>query len=149
MGRISIKGVLIGGVVDVGSSILLGIPFAVFAILKVNFAHTPKDQVGAAVTAAIQENLRLYLGQLAIGLGCSTFGGYLAGRIAKHDELLNGLLSSFLCLSLGIFALSSHMDSHPLVVKILLEIASPAFALIGGYLALLRRRADTARELAA
>jgi hypothetical protein len=47
MGRISIKGVLLGGVVDVLSSVLLGIPFAVYAVLRINLAHVPKDQAVA------------------------------------------------------------------------------------------------------
>jgi hypothetical protein len=146
MSRISIKGVLIGGVVDISASVLLIVPFAVFAILRVGIANLPKDGAGNVVTEAMHGNVPLYMAQMAVGLGCSALGGYLAGRIAKHDELLNGALSSFLCLSLGIATLASGNDSHSLSMKVLLLIASPTFALIGGYLALMLRRKNTAAQ---
>jgi hypothetical protein len=95
MNRISIKGVLIGGVVDVVTS-------TIFAFVY-----------------------------------------------AKHDELLNGVASSFLCVALGMLTIFTGNDPHSLLVKLLLLIASPVCGLLGGYLALLRRRAITERQLAA
>jgi putative membrane protein (TIGR04086 family) len=140
MRRISIKGVLLGGVVDITSSVVLGIPFAIYASFHAVLAHTPKDQVGPAISALVNSP-PIYLGELVTGLACSVLGGYIAGRIAKHDELLNGALSSILCLALGAFTLLSGKDSHSLAVQILLFLASPTFGLLGGYLSLLRRRA--------
>ena len=145
MGRISIKGVLIGGVVDIGTSVVFGSMYGIYAILKLGLAHASHEQAAKGLLQSVP----IYLGYLAIGFACSVLGGYIAGRIAKHDELLNGTLSSFLCLSLGIFTLFSGNDSHPFVVKILLEIASPTLGLFGGYLALLRRRTNTTSELTA
>jgi hypothetical protein len=141
--RISIRGVLIGGIVDIVASLVLGIPFALYLISKLDVAHTPKDQVGSMILAAMQGNVPVYVAQLVVGLACSVLGGYLAARLAKHDELLNGALSSFLCLVLGVFTLSSGKESHPLVVQILLFAASPALGLFGGYLSILRRQTST------
>jgi len=101
MHKVSVKGVLIGGIVDVCSSFLMGIPFAIFALSKVDVAHTPKDQIGPAIMAVTRGIPWLYGAELLVGLACSVLGGYVAGWLAKHDELLNGTLSSFLCVALG------------------------------------------------
>jgi hypothetical protein len=136
MGKVSIKGVLIGGIVDVGSSMILGIPFAIYAISRIDLASIPKDHVESAVNAAMLGNLPLYLTQELVGLTCSIFGGYIAARIAKHHELLNGGLASYLCLAIGVYAMTHGKDSHPLYVQVLMLIASPALGILGGYLRL-------------
>jgi hypothetical protein len=58
----------------------------------------------------------------------------VAAWLAKHDELLNGGLSSFLCVFLGIYTMVSGKDPSALWVQTLLLLASPVFALIGGEL---------------
>jgi hypothetical protein len=130
--KVSIKAVLIGGVVDVVSSVVLGLPFALYAILKVDLSHTPNARASAAVTAAIHGNVPLYVAQLLVGLACSVLGGYVAAWLAKHDELLNGSLSSVLCVALGIYTISTGKDSNPHWLQVLLLIASPLLALLGG-----------------
>jgi FixJ family two-component response regulator len=74
--KVSLKGVLIGGIVDVVSSSLMGIPLAVYALSKVDVAHTPKEQLGSAIVAVSHETPWLYGTQLLIGLACSVLGGY-------------------------------------------------------------------------
>jgi hypothetical protein len=134
MSRVSIKGVVIGGIVDVVSSVILGLPFAIYTMSKLDLSNIPSDQRSAALAAAMHQDLPLYLGELAVGLLCSVLGGYVAAWLAKHDELLNGGLSSFLCVSLGIYTMASGKDSNALWVQILLLLASPALALVGGEL---------------
>jgi hypothetical protein len=138
MGKVSIKGVLVGSIVDIVASLVLGLPFAFYAISKVDLSHTPSAQVSAAVVAVIHRNVLLYVGQLLVGLACSVLGGYVAAWLAKRDELLNGGLSAFLCVALGIYIMASGKDSHALWVQMLLLLASPVLALIGG--ALMRRQ---------
>jgi len=138
--KVSLKGVLIGGVLDILSSSVLGIPLAVYAVSKVDLAHTPKDQLGAAIAAVSQENPWLYGTQLAVGLACSVLAGYVAAWLAKHNELLNGTLSSFLCVALGIFSIASGKDSHAHWVQILILISAPACGFFGGYLRVWQRR---------
>jgi hypothetical protein len=60
--------------------------------------------------------------------------------------LLNGGLSSFLCVTLGIYTMASGKDSNALWVQILMLLASPALALIGGDL---MRRQRQRRALSA
>src|SRR5882724_12777417 len=112
MHKISLKGVLIGGVVDVTSSSLLGIPFAIYALSKIDLAHTPKDQLGSAIAAVSHATPWLYGMELLVGLACSVLGGYVAAWLAKHGEMLNGTLSSFLCVAIGIYSITSGKNSH-------------------------------------
>ena len=130
MSKVSLKGVLIGGVVDMVASVVLGLPFALYTTLKVDLSHTPNTQ--AAVTAAIHGNVPLYAAQLLVGLACSVLGGYVAAWLAKHDEWLNGALSSVLCVALSIYTISTGKDSNPHWLQVLLLMASPLLALLGG-----------------
>ena len=130
--KLSLKGVLIGGVVDIAASVLLGLPFAIYAMAKVDFSHLPDAEAPVALTAAIHKILPLYIGQLLVGMASSVLGGYVAAWLAKHDELLNGGLSSFLGIALGIYAMASGKDSSALWAQILLLLACPVFAIFGG-----------------
>jgi putative membrane protein (TIGR04086 family) len=143
MRKISVKGVLIGGIVDIVSSGLLGIPLAVYALSKVDVTHTPKDQLGAAILAVTHASPWLYATQLLFGLLCSVLGGYVAASLAKHDELLNGTLSSVLCLAVGFYSIALGKDSHAHWVQFLMLVASPICGFLGGYLRVQQRRVRT------
>lgn len=145
MGRISIKGVLVGGIADIAVSVVLGLPFAFYAMSKVNLSGMPNAQTSTAVTAAIHGNLPLYVGQLLVGLACSVMGGYVAAWLAKHDELLNGGLSSVLCVALGIYTVASGKDPNPHWLQALMLVASPLLALVGGDL-MRRQRQGSAKQ---
>jgi hypothetical protein len=134
MSRVSLKGVLTGGIVDVVSSSLLGIPLAIYALSKVDLAHTPKDQLGSAIAAVSHGIPWLYGAQLLVGLSCSVLGGYVAAWLAMHDEILNGTLSSCLCVAIGIYSIASGKDSHAHWVQFLILISAPACGFFGGYL---------------
>jgi putative membrane protein (TIGR04086 family) len=143
MRKISVKGVLIGGIVDVVSSTLLGIPLAVYALSKVDMTHTPNDQLGAAILVVTHARPWLYATQLFVGLLCSVLGGYVAAWLAKHDELLNGTLSSFLCLVVGIYSIALGKDSHAHWVQFLMLVAAPICGFFGGYLRVQQRHVHT------
>ncbi|MGP0018905.1 MAG: hypothetical protein ACLPHP_10085 [Candidatus Sulfotelmatobacter sp.] len=130
--RVSIKGVLIGGIVDVVTSVVLGMPFAIYAMSRIDVSHTPSSQVSTAVTKFVHASPALYAGELFVGLICSVLGGYVAAWLAKRDELLNGGLSSFLCVILGIYAVTTGRDSNPHWLQFLLLSASPLAAVLGG-----------------
>jgi len=144
--RVSVVGIAIGGITDVVTSGLLGIPLVIYAMVKYDLLNAP--QGSAAVASSIHANGWLYGLQLAIGLGGSVLGGYVAAWIAKHDELLNGLLSSFLCTAIGVYSILLGKDSRSVLLQILLLAAAPVSALLGGYLrqtwkASVLRRQDT------
>src|ERR1700690_3317655 len=118
--RVSFVGVAIGGITDVVASSLLAIPLVIYVTVKYDLLHAPGGS--AAIAASIHSSAWLYGLQLAIGLGCSVLGGYIAARTAKHDELLNGLLSSFLCTAIGVYSISARKDSQSMLTQVFLLI---------------------------
>jgi len=122
--RVFIAGVVIGGITDVFASMILGVPVLIYIQAKGS----------ADIAAAIHPGTWLYWLQMAIGLGCSALGGYVAAWIAKHDELLNGLLSSFLCVALALYSILLGKNVQASLAQILSLAAAPALALAGGYL---------------
>lgn len=135
MKKISIKAVLIGGVVDVFSPAILALPLTLYVMSRLDVTHIPQDRLSAAVTAAMHGNPLIYGIQLALGMAGSALGGYVAGLIARHDHMLNGALSSWLCLAIGVYTLSAGKNSHSLTMEILMLASSPVLALCGGYIA--------------
>jgi hypothetical protein len=143
MRKISIEGVLVGGIVGLVISYSLGIAMTLSLYGLVNQTHLA---TGRFVNVAW-----LYAPQLAISLCCSMLGGYVSARIAGHDELLNGAASAFLNIVFGLlpvvlrlfgtgFGMSSNLPWEIFLPPFLLLIASPAFGLLGGYLRLRQTR---------
>ena len=142
MARISIKGVVIGGLTDVFLSFLLGMALIVLLFVL----RIPRDEIHAAISAASRQQGMLWDVQLGIGFLCSALGGFVAARIARRNELLNGVLSSFLCISIGLFVIATSEGRHPVALQLVLLAASPLVSLLGGYLRLRWRlsQAETA-----
>lgn len=142
MRKLSILGVLVGGVVDVASSMLLGIPFGIYAVWKANLAHVPKEQLQSAIAATMHQ-YPIFFEEMLVGFACSVLGGYVAARLAGHDDLLNGCMASFLCVSLGIWEVTTGKSPDPIWQQILFLVASPVLSLLGGYLCFRQRQAAT------
>jgi hypothetical protein len=137
--KVSIFGVLVGGVVDVVTSVLGGLPFALYSTFKLDPSQRVGTHSSEAVSAAIHGNIPLYSAQLAVGLLCSILGGYVAAAIAKRHERLNGTLSCYLCVGMGIVVMSLGLERDPLWLQFLMLVASPALAFVGGDLRLRQR----------
>jgi hypothetical protein len=144
MRKVSVKAVLIGGITDVVLSAILGIPLGIYVMASRGIFGLPKEQMQAATVSAIHGSAGLYAIQLIIGLGCSVLGGYVAARIAKHDELLNGIVASWLCVAFGIYSLAAGKSSEPVVLVLLLIAVTPACYLLGSYFRLRSVRASGA-----
>jgi hypothetical protein len=139
MRRVFIIGILVGGVADVCLTILLGLPVLVYVVLEVHAARVPTDQV-RGLTHSAMHRPQIYLSFLMIGSICSIIGGYISALISKHDELLNGCLSSFLCIVVGILSIMTHSNSDPISRQVCMLIASPMLGSLGGYLRLRQKR---------
>jgi len=122
--RVSVAGFVIGGITYIFVSGVVGLPVVLYLQIK--------NSDGTA--SILHSGGWFYWLQLAVGLGCSALGGYVAAWIAKHDDLLNGLLSSFVCSGLGLYSILPGKHAGSLLAQILLPAAAPAFALLGGYL---------------
>src|SRR5882757_3764325 len=105
MNKISIRGVLLGAFADIALTNVLAVPLVLYTIAHFGLTKLPPVQAQAAVIAAIHSQAVLTTIEMAIGLGCAAIGGYVAAWLAKHDELLNGVLASFLCVGIDLYAL--------------------------------------------
>ena len=63
-------------------------------------------------------------------------GGYLAARVAKRGEVLNGALSAYFCVGLGIYGMAVGQAAVPVWQHLVSFVASPALGALGGYLRL-------------
>jgi len=134
VGKIAIRSVLVGGLVDVFVSSLLGAVSVVFVLLLLSIAHVPSERDAEIVPHIVHGNPLFIAAQILIGAGCSLLGGYLAARLARHDGRLNGTLSSFLSVGSGLVSIATGHDSEPLAFQVLLLLLKPAFGFAGGNL---------------
>ncbi len=134
MKKVSLTGVLVGGVVDILTSTIFAIPLIVYVQTRFHI-----ERGGSAVPLMFADPL-LFSGQFLIGVAGSALGGYVAARIAKHDELLNGVLSSFLCTAIGAYSMLGAKSHVPMWAQLLSFVTAPVFALLGGYLRLAHKR---------
>ncbi len=134
MSRISFKAVCIGAVTDMVSSTVSGALIAIAFIVILHLTRTPGDPLDWALLKPENQNSLLYGIQVIAGAACSILAGFVAAWVAQHDELLNGALSSFACVLLGLLAVAADKDPHLRLTHILLLIASPLLGLLGGHI---------------
>ena len=134
MKNIAILGVVVGGIVDIVLSTLTGIIFvAIWASSHSSeFSNLPKAQMADYVKNAIENNPMLYGTMFFLGSLCSIVGGYVAARIAKKSELLNGACAAWLCILIGIYGLFT--GGHSPILTIITIPLSAALGAIGGWL---------------
>jgi putative membrane protein (TIGR04086 family) len=65
--------------------------------------------------------------------------GFIAGKIAKHNEILNGSLTCILCLLLGLVAGLRGKPVTPAWIQITSFFIAPAFGALGGYISMRRK----------
>lgn len=139
--RISIKGVVVGGITDIVATNILAIPLTIVILTNLGAGHSAAERQ-AAVTAAFQPHGSLFTGMLIVGAFGSILGGYVAAWLARHDELLNGALSAWLCTAIGIYGIAALPHMQPLWLQAVDFIMSPAAGLSGGYLRRLQIRSS-------
>lgn len=145
MRRISLLALIVGGTVSFFSSIVLSIPMGAIVAMKMATAHRFSDPTVARAFAL--GNPLYYYGVLTVEFACCMAGGFLAGVAARHDELLNGLLSAFFMVAIE--AGFAGMDPHPLPVKILRAFGYIAASGLGGYLRAVQVRRRVSATVAA
>jgi hypothetical protein len=135
MKRVSFKGVAIGNIVDVVSSSIAGFLVAIYVLISLAASVKDMDDANQLVlTSGVFWFWSVVLGSLG-----SVLGGYVAARIARHDDVLNEAPSSILCVGINVYGLVSggavghealYLGSLPL---------SPALSAFGGYLSARQR----------
>ena len=137
--KISFKGVIIGAIVDIVGTNIWGIVAAVYLSSKYQLYSLPTaEQMPRLHDLLVQDPVVVVL-NMFIGGGFTVVGGYIAARIANHDELLNGTLASFLCV---IFALLA-IGSSSILWVIVGVIVNPILGFAGGYLRLWQKARTT------
>ena len=131
MMRISFKGVAIGNVVDIVATNVVMVPVIIYVLASTK-TGSPPDHGAGSVTAALKTSHVFLAASSILGGLCSILGGYVSARIAKHDEVLNGTLSSILCVGFGVYAVVKRTD--PLWLHLLYLPLSLALGALGGYL---------------
>ena len=139
MSKLSILGVLVGGVVDIVSTSIFAVPLFIFAMMGIDPTHVAKDQLVSAATASMQHDPSLLFAGFFVGVAGSLLGGYVAALIAKHDETLNGASSAWLCVAIGVFGWRIGAASTPVAYHLLGFVLSPAVGALGGYFRLFQR----------
>jgi len=132
--RVSAKGVLVGGILDVGATYALSIPLMAAIMIRLNLTGLPGPEGDAALMRALRPGSPYYLVGLLLGSACSILGGYVAARLAKHDGRLNGALSAWLVVLLGIYSWATGADAATALEHIGYLALSPATGALGGYL---------------
>jgi hypothetical protein len=144
MRNVSVLAVVVGGVSDVVLSGILGIPLGIYVISTRGLAQLPRDQLQAALVSAMHSDLGFHAAQLAIGLGCSFLGGLIAASIAKQHKLLNGVLASWLCVSIGVYAIAQGKGGEPVPLHLALIALTPVCYALGALLRIKMKRSDAA-----
>jgi len=134
MNRVSIKGVVLGGIIDIVATNIAALPVVILAGLRASVHTLPKDQQTRTVIETLQNTPSLYLTQMVVGGLCSILGGYVAARIAKRGAILNGALSAFLCVASGVYPFVTKADSLSPWAHAGFFLLSPALGALGGYL---------------
>ena len=134
MPRFSVRSIIAGGLIGVFASSFLGAVSVVLVLLLLRLAHVPDDHVSSA-TSAIVHGSPLFAGaQALIGAACALLGGYIAARLARHAERLNGALSSAFSLISLVASIALGHDPERLMLQILMIPVTVLAAVGGGYL---------------
>jgi len=126
MKRISLKGVVIGNIVDIVSTNIAVLPIMMYILIS----SGPSGDTAGSTIQALMASSTFRVSSIILGALCSVLAGYVSARIAKHDEVLNGALSSILCVAGGVYAVFSRSAALHLALLPL----SPVLGALGGYL---------------
>lgn len=133
MRKISVKAVILAGILDIVLTNVLAFPVMVAASIQTKSYLLPKAQQTQALVDAFQTNSGIYAAGLLLGSLASVVAGYVAARIARRAPLLNGALSAWLCVASGLSAMWQPHSPLPLWEHLLFLPLSPGLGALGGY----------------
>ena len=129
MNRVSLAGVAVGNLIDVASTFI-----AVFLAGLLVFFYYAFEYQQAISASFLEQSGAFMAGSMVLGSLFSILAGYVSARIARRDEILNGALSSVICVGLGAYGLLSGGVTHYFALQVILIPVSLALSAFGGYL---------------
>jgi hypothetical protein len=145
--RLSAKGILFGGLTDIVATNIAFAPLAVSVFARLGSDSLTPAQQQAVLRDAFTSDSRFYLTGLLLGCAASVLGGWVAARLARRDEQLNGALSAFACVGFGIYGMVAQPQGVPLWQHLSFLVLSPALGALGGTIRMRQRmRAPVAQE---
>jgi ABC-type sugar transport system permease subunit len=105
MKKISIRGILIGGVINVGGSLLLTTVLVVSILTWLQYQAGSRAGYENLIMNDMKANPVYRTLYYLIVYISPVLGGFVSAKIARHNELLNGLLASILGLSVALHLL--------------------------------------------
>jgi peptidoglycan/LPS O-acetylase OafA/YrhL len=138
---VSVKGVVIGLVVDIGGTFLF---FFVFAVLgAILLASTGRD---IDELKDVAETPTFIVVSSIAGLLFSALGGYVSARIARKAEVRNALATGALSVLVGLVLFVGTPASPRSWLDLLSLILIIPFAMIGGYACLRSKQGSPESE---
>ena len=134
MRALSWKGVVLGGITDIVATNIAVIPLAIVAAMGTDVTSLPEAERGKALIAVMHASLGFQMTGWVLGAMCSILGGYVAARLAKRSELLNGALSAYFCVGVGVYSIVAGHSATPLWQHLVAFVGSPILGGLGGYL---------------
>ena len=134
MQAFSWKGVVLGGITDIVATNIAAFPLAIVAAIGTDLTSLPKAERGKALVAVMHASLGFQMTGWVLGAMCSILGGYVAARIAKRGEVMNGALSAYLCVGIGVYSVIAGHSATPLWQQLVAFVGSPLLGAYGGYL---------------
>ncbi len=145
------KAVIAGVIVDLGGTTLLAIGVGVFLTLRV-LSELPGRllsgfEIQELIAAELEEGLSGSILVIVLGILLSIFGGYVAGRIAKYDELKHALatgigvllVSAAAGLLIGGDQFLTGRDFNDWTLTLFRSAINIGATILGGYLAYFQR----------
>ena len=127
------KAVALGTVADIGGTIVFAT--AIFAVLLSRSGTDNAEELSKTLTSDPSYLLIL----LVVGLGFTSLGGYIAGRIAGHTQLKHALVTGVCSLLIGALLGQSNAGPYDGIINVLGYGLHFPMVLLGGWIA--KRRA--------
>jgi hypothetical protein len=130
------KAVLFGFLVDVGLTLVLGLVFAVLYAVYQAATGKSMEEIGQLVGAPEPDSL-LTIVLLGTGGACSTLGGFVCARVARHSEYRLGAVLAVISLVFG-WVLSG--DEQPATLGLISAVITILATMFGAWVGAWRNR---------
>lgn len=131
-----VKAVLIGLLIDLGGSIVIGIVLTVIYSFQLAAAGLDEDEIMAAMSN-IPFDSWVFIAGAIIGCFCSILGGYVCARIARHSEYKFGNILSAISIIVGSLMV---IEAYSLFAIFVLALMTWASVMVGVRLGVSRNR---------